>query len=145
MRLVIQRVKKASVSINNNIYSSIDIGYLIYVGFGNLDDIQKVDKVVSKILKLRIFEDSNKKMNLDINQVSGSILVVSQFTLYASLNSGNRPSFIDSMKPDCAIKLYDYFVEKLKENNIVVKTGIFQEDMEISSINMGPATIIYEV
>lgn len=143
MKLVIQRVKEASCVINNKLYSKINNGLLIYIGITHEDKIEDIDKYINKILNLRIFEDDNKKMNLNIKDVNGSILLVSQFTLYANIKKGNRPSFINAAKPNYALKLYNEFVNKLSKH-INTKTGVFGEFMEIESINDGPVTIIME-
>jgi len=144
MKVVIQRVDKASVLIDNKKEENINKGYMILLGITNDDTEKEIDYLVNKIIKLRIFEDENNKMNLNINDVNGEILLVSQFTLYADVKDGNRPSFKNSMKYDEAEKLYDKFVSKLKETSILVKTGNFGSDMKVSLINNGPVTIIID-
>lgn len=143
MRVIVQRAKDAKCIIDNEIYSSIDFGYLLLVGFTYGDDINTINKMIKKILNLRIFEDENGKMNLNIKQVNGKILSISQFTLYANPNDGNRPSFIDALSPDKATVLYDKFNELLSQE-IEVGTGIFGADMSISFTNFGPCTITLE-
>ena len=144
MRVVVQRVKHASCTIDGNLYSSIDQGYLLLVGFTHTDSIKEVQYLAKKIAGLRIFEDENGKMNLSLNTVGGKILSISQFTLYADTKDGNRPAFINAMKPDEASKLYDLFNEELRKYDIEVFTGIFGSDMKIDLLNDGPVTIIYD-
>lgn len=144
MKVLLQVVKKASVTIDGKLYSSINNGFLLFVGFTNTDDEQICEKMVKKISKLRVFPDSNGKTNLSLNDVNGEILSVSQFTLYASLNGGNRPSFIDAMKGDESIKLYQYFNKLLKQENFIVKEGIFGANMKVDLINDGPFTLILD-
>lgn len=144
MRVVVQRVKQAFVTVDEKTISSIDQGYLLYIGITHLDSEEIVRKMAKKIKNLRIFEDENEKMNLDIKKVKGSILAVSQFTLYGDTKGNNRPSFIQSAKPEVAKPLYQLLVDILKED-FRVETGVFQEHMEISSINDGPVTIIIEI
>lgn len=144
MRLVIQRVKKASVTIEGNVVGSIDKGLLIFLGVGEGDTRSMVDKYVDKLAKLRIFEDENGKTNLDINDVNGKLMVVSQFTLYADCKKGNRPSFVHAASPDIANELYEYFKEKcaLKFGN--VQSGQFGADMKVELINDGPFTVLWD-
>ncbi len=144
MRVVIQRVTEASVNVNNSYTEKINKGYMILLGICNSDTTDDLEYLVSKIEKLRIFEDENEKMNLSIKDVNGEILLVSQFTLYANTKDGNRPSFTDSMKFEEANKMYEVFKEKLKETNIPFKTGEFGADMKVSLINDGPVTIIID-
>ena len=145
MRLVIQRVDSASVKISNKIYNKIDKGYLIYVCFEKGDTGKNIDKVVSKIISLRIFEDSMGKMNKSILEVSNtSILLISQFTLAGDIKKTNRPSFTKTLEKGLANNLYLLFFEKLN-NFIKTKQGIFGADMIVESINNGPATIIYDM
>ncbi|NLG31787.1 MAG: D-tyrosyl-tRNA(Tyr) deacylase [Acholeplasmataceae bacterium] len=143
MRLVVQRVKEASVTIDNEVVGKINKGFLIYVGITDTDTEVEVEKLARKISGLRIFEDNEGKMNLDIMQVDGEILVISQFTLYADMKRGNRPSFIKAARPEHAIPLYELFVSILRENHHV-EVGVFGADMKIHSINDGPVTIIYD-
>ena len=144
MRVIVQRSKQAKCIIDGKVVGEIDKGYMLLVGFTHNDTSVQVDKMVKKILNLRIFKDENDKMNLNIKQVNGSILSISQFTLYADPNSGNRPSFINSMNASDATKMYDEFNEKLRNEGIKVETGIFGADMKIDFINDGPVTIILE-
>ncbi len=143
MRLVVQRVKEASVTIDNEVVGKINKGFLIYVGITDTDTEVEVEKLARKISGLRIFEDNEGKMNLDIMQVDGEILIISQFTLYADMKRGNRPSFIKAARPEHAIPLYEMFVSLLRENHHV-EVGVFGADMKIHSINDGPVTIIYD-
>jgi D-tyrosyl-tRNA(Tyr) deacylase len=142
MRIIIQRVTEASVTINQAIYNSIDLGYLVLVGFEENDVDEDLIWVSKKIMDLRIFADDDGKMNRSIQDVHGEILLVSQFTLFASTKKGNRPSFIRSAKPEIAIPLYEEFINLL--NSLMpnrIKTGVFGADMQISLINDGPVTI----
>ena len=143
MRVILQRVKWSSCTIDGVKVSSIEDGYMALVGFDNSDTKEVVEKMANKISKLRVFEDENGKMNLSIADIKGSILSISQFTLYANSRKGNRPSFIDAAKPDVAIPLYDYFNEYM--NTLVpTKTGEFGADMKIELLNDGPVTIILD-
>ena len=144
MRVVVQRVMKASCVIDGNTYSSIEKGFLLLVGFTNGDTTAEADYIAKKIAGLRVFEDENGKMNLSLDKVNGDILSISQFTLYADTRYGNRPSFTDALNPTLASELYDYFNEKLRSYSIEVKTGVFGADMKIELINDGPVTIIYD-
>jgi len=142
MRALIQRTKKASVTIDDKVFSEIDKGLLALVGIEEDDSQEDIDWLVKKITQLRIFSDENGKMNLSVLDISGEILVISQFTLFASTKKGNRPSFINSAKPDIAIPLYDNFVNQLNINiESEVKTGVFGADMQVKLINDGPVTI----
>ena len=144
MKLVIQRVKKASVEVEQNIVGSIDKGFLVLIGITHTDTEEIVDYLVRKLCNLRVFEDENGKMNLNLKDVSGKALIVSQFTLYADCLNGNRPSFTNAAKPEFANKLYEYFLNKFKENGIEIETGIFGANMKVNLINDGPVTIILE-
>lgn len=141
MRLVVQRVLEAQVKIDNEIVGSIDKGLMILVGVGENDSEEDVDYLVQKASNMRIFEDENGKMNLSLQQVEGSILSVSQFTLYADTKKGNRPSFTRSAKPDKAIPLYEQFNQSLRNQGVRVETGRFGADMKVSLVNDGPVTI----
>ncbi len=143
MKVVVQRSKKSKVTINNKVNGSIDKGYVLLVGFTHDDTKEIIDKMINKILNLRIFEDENEKMNLSIKDINGSILSISQFTLYADCKKGNRPSFINAMKPDEACTLYDYFNKELSKH-IEVQKGIFGADMKVEIYNDGPVTIILD-
>ena len=142
MKAVIQRVKKASVIINNELYSDIGQGILVLFGVEKDDTIEQAEYLADKIINLRIFEDENEKMNLSLLDIKGEILVVSQFTLAGDCKKGKRPSFDNAAKPDKAIPMYEKFVELLKKNNITVKTGKFGAMMDVGLINDGPVTFI---
>jgi D-tyrosyl-tRNA(Tyr) deacylase len=145
MRFVIQRVSEASVTIDNTIYSSIQAGLLILMGVEELDTTEDADWLCQKLIGLRIFSDTEHKMNLALKDMNGDVLLVSQFTLFASTKKGNRPSFIKSAKPDIAIPLYEYCVQQLSSLlEKPIKTGIFGADMKVSLINDGPVTIIMD-
>lgn len=144
MKLVVQCVLNASVSIENRIVSSIDRGYLVFVSFTDGDNSETIIKMVHKLVSLRIFPDENGKTNLSIKDINGSILSVSQFTLYASVIHGNRPSFTNCLKYDEASKLYDFFNEELKKSEVPYETGEFGADMKINLINDGPFTLILD-
>lgn len=144
MRCVIQRVSEAKVSVDNQVIGAIKKGYLIYVGIHLLDDEKTVLKMANKVISLRIFEDENEKMNLNLEQVQGEILSISQFTLYGDTKGNNRPSFIEAARPEQAMKLYNLFNEALNESCHVEK-GLFGAHMKIESINDGPVTIIVEI
>ena len=143
MRVIVQRSLNSSVSVDNKVVGSIDKGYVLLVGFTHNDDINAVEYMIKKILNLRIFEDSDGKMNLSIMDVDGSILSISQFTLYGDARKGNRPSFIEAMRPEAASYLYDVFNEKMSQH-IHVETGVFGGDMKVSIYNDGPVTILLE-
>lgn len=145
MRAVIQRVSKASVTIENIIQGKIEIGLLILLGIEETDTEKDIDWLVRKIIQLRIFSDENGKMNLSLQDVKGDILLISQFTLFASTKKGNRPSFIRSAKPAIAIPLYEQFIiETEKLLNKKIQTGIFGADMKVELLNDGPVTIIID-
>lgn len=144
MKILIQRVLNASVSIDGKLINKIDKGYMLLVSFTNNDDIEIAQKMANKLTNLRIFEDNEGKTNLSLKDVNGEILSISQFTLYASLKKGNRPSFLDSMKGEDAIILYDKFNELLRNNGFNVKCGVFGADMKVSLINDGPFTIMMD-
>lgn len=144
MKVLLQRVKKASVTVEEKIVGEIDNGLLILVGFTEGDGHSQIDWMINKITNLRIFDDENKVMNLSVKDVKGSILSISQFTLYADSKKGNRPSYINALGGESAVKLYKLFNEKLRETNIHIEEGIFGADMEVSLVNDGPVTIILE-
>ncbi|HBU07368.1 MAG TPA: D-tyrosyl-tRNA(Tyr) deacylase [Candidatus Magasanikbacteria bacterium] len=144
MRVVLQRVKSSNVRVNNETVGEISHGFLILLGVGKSDEGKDADWLVEKIIKLRVFEDENGKINKDIVEVGGEILVVSQFTLYGDCQSGNRPGFTEAASPEEANKLYEYFVAKLKEKNIKIQTGQFGACMEVGLVNDGPVTLIIE-
>jgi len=143
MKVVVQRSKEAKVTINGKITGQINKGYVLLVGLTHTDNEEIVSKVAEKIVNLRIFEDENEKMNYDLKQINGSILSISQFTLYAKLD-GRRPSFSEAMKYNEAKKLYEIFNEKLRSYDIKVETGLFGEDMKVELLNDGPVTIIVD-
>ena len=143
MKVIIQRVLDASVSIESKVYNAISKGYLLYVGFTHSDTTKTVDIMIQKILKLRIYEDENQKINLSI-PLNYDILCISQFTLYAQTKGQHRPSFIEAMKQEEASYLYDYMIQELS-TFIQVKSGVFQKHMIIKSTNDGPMTILLEV
>lgn len=144
MRVVIQRVKNASVEIDGNVNGKINTGFLVLLGIASTDTKQDVDYLVKKVVNLRVFSDENDKMNLSLKDVNGELLVISQFTLYGNCREGNRPSFIEAAKPDVAIPLYEYFVEECRKQISVVETGVFGADMKVSLLNDSPVTIIIE-
>lgn len=145
MKLVIQRVKHASVTVEENVIGTIEHGFLVLLGVGPTDTKETADFLVKKLLNLRIFEDENEKMNLSIRDIDGELLIVSQFTLYADCTQGNRPSFVNAAKPDMANELYEYFVEQCRKENIKkVSTGKFGADMKVELLNDGPVTILLE-
>ena len=145
MKLVVQRVKKSNLKIKNKLYSSINAGMVILIGISKNDNYEMAKELANKIIKLRIFNDDNGKMNKNIMQIKGEVLVVSQFTLYADTNKGNRPSFINAAKPELAISLYNHFIDELQKLiSSKVRTGKFGADMKIELINDGPVTIILE-
>ena len=145
MRAVVQRVDRAKLSVDGKTISEIEKGFVVYFGVKDGDGKDKADYLAKKISGLRVFEDENGKMNLSLSSVGGSILFVSQFTLIADVSRGNRPSFSEAMRPDEANEIYLYCAEKIKENGIAVKLGVFGADMVIEQVNHGPVTIIYEV
>ena len=144
MKVIIQRVLNAKCVVNEENVSEITSGMMLLVGFTNGDSVEQIDKMVKKIINLRIFEDENKKMNLSIQKVNGEILSISQFTLYGDCSQGNRPSFIEAARPEEANPLYEYFCNQCELNNIEVQKGIFGADMKVSLLNDGPVTIIME-
>lgn len=143
MKVVLQRSKLSKVTIDNHINGKIDHGYVALVSFTNGDDVEIIDKMIKKIINLRVFTDENDKMNLSILDTKGSVLSISQFTLYADTTKGNRPSFINALNPTEASKLYDIFNEKLSEF-VHVETGVFGADMKVEIYNDGPVTIILD-
>ena len=144
MRFVIQRVTRASVTIDNEVTGQIGKGFLVLVGVENSDNEQIADKMVKKLCGLRIFEDGNGKTNLDISAVEGSLLVVSQFTLYADCHHGNRPSFINAGRPELAEPLYEHITKECRKYIPNVQTGRFGADMKVELINDGPFTIVLD-
>lgn len=144
MRAVVQRVTRASVSIEGEVVGSCGRGYLVLLGVGQYDTSDEVERLWSKIFKLRIFEDENGKTNLSLDAVGGELLVVSQFTLYADCMRGNRPSFGDAGAPDASERLYEQFVERARRDVAHVATGRFGADMQVSLVNDGPFTIVLD-
>jgi D-tyrosyl-tRNA(Tyr) deacylase len=145
MRIVIQRVREASVKINGEIVGEIQQGLLVLLGIEHVDSELDADYLIQKLIHLRIFGDDEGKMNLSVSDISGSLLIVSQFTLFADTKKGNRPSFIRSARPEQAIPLYEYFLSKLKKTfSGKIEKGIFGGDMQVELINDGPVTIIID-
>ncbi len=144
MRVVVQRCSHAKVTVEKKVIGEIADGLCLLVGFTKEDTVQNIEKMVQKIIKIRIFPDENGIMNKSVLDIHGSILSISQFTLYADTTKGNRPSYIKALNGKEAIKLYDLFNEKLKQH-IKVETGIFGADMQVSLTNMGPTTILLEM
>ena len=144
MRFLVQRVSEANVMVDNNITGKIGKGYLVLIGITHTDTTDDADYLINKLLNLRVFCDENDKMNLNINQVNGELLLVSQFTLYANTSHGNRPDFLEAAKPAYAEELYEYIIKECKNRNINVQTGIFGADMKIELLNDGPVTIVLD-
>ena len=144
MRVILTTVKSAQVSIEDRVVGSIQKGYLLLVGFTDGDDKETVDKMVDKILSLRVFPDEHGQINISLDEVNGSILSVSQFTLYANTRKGRRPSFVDALYPGAAEPLYDYFNQQLEAKYGRLQTGIFGADMKVESINDGPFTLLLD-
>ena len=144
MKLVVQRVKSTRLEVDGKLVSEIGKGLAVYVGVGVGDQEAEADRLAEKIVKLRIFEDENGKMNLSVKDVGGEILSISQFTLYADVSHGNRPGFSGAERPERANELYEYFSRKVAEQGVPVKKGIFGADMQILQHNDGPVTIIYD-
>lgn len=144
MKFVIQRVEMAKVKVENKVIGEIEKGFLVFIGITHTDNRDIADYLINKLVNLRVFEDENLKMNLGLKDVDGSLLLVSQFTLYSDCTSGNRPSFVNAAKPDFANELYTYIVEECRKKVKNVQTGIFGTDMKISLLNDGPVTIILE-
>ena len=144
MRILVQRVKNASVTIHGQLFSQIKQGYLLLVGFSNNDDENIVELMTQKLLNLRICDDSDGKMNLSIIDTKGEILSVSQFTLYADSSKGRRPSFIEACNPERAVQLYDYFNDNLRKSGLKVETGKFRAEMDVQLVNSGPITIMLD-
>lgn len=144
MKFVIQNVLNASVSVEQKIVGQINQGYVVFIGISNDDNEETANKMIQKMLNLRIFQDENGKTNLSLEQISGELLLISQFTLYADCKHGNRPSFINAGKPEHAQKLYNYIIEQCKMKVPNVQTGIFGADMKVSLTNDGPFTIVLD-
>ena len=144
MRFVIQRVNEASVTVNEEVIGSIQKGYMVLIGISETDTQETADKLVRKMIGLRIFEDENGKTNLSLADVRGSLLLISQFTLYANCKKGNRPSFIEAGNPEKAESLYQYIIEECKKKVSIVETGSFGAEMYVSLVNHGPFTILLD-
>ena len=144
MKFVIQRVNEASCKVDGKVIGDIQKGFCVFIGVSNEDNQEIADKMVKKLVGLRIFEDENGKTNLALSDVGGSLLLISQFTLYADCKKGFRPSFINAGAPDMANQLYEYIIAKCKESIPNVQTGSFGADMKISLINDGPFTIVLD-
>ena len=144
MKLVIQRVTHASVTVDNKVIGKIGKGYMVLIGVSDTDTEEIADKMLEKMIKLRIFEDENGKTNLSLADVEGELLLISQFTLYANCKKGNRPSFIEAGSPDHANALYEYIIEKCKERVDVVEQGEFGAEMKVELLNDGPFTVILD-
>ena len=144
MRFVIQRVARADVKIEGEVFGAIDKGFLVLIGVSDSDTKEIADKMVKKMLGLRIFEDEQGKTNLSLDTVGGELLLISQFTLYANCRKGNRPSFIEAGAPDMAEEMYEYIIARCKEQVPVVERGQFGADMKVSLVNDGPFTVILD-
>ncbi len=144
MKFVVQRVQNASVSVDNHIVGQIAHGFLVLIGVSNTDTKEIADKMIKKLIGLRIFDDEQGKTNLDIKTVNGEMLLISQFTLYADCRKGNRPSFINAGKPDMANEMYEYIIAECQKEIPVVQKGVFGGDMKVSLLNDGPFTIVLD-
>lgn len=144
MKFLVQRVTEASVTVDNIVTGKIEKGFLVLIGITHSDTKDDANFLINKLLNLRVFSDENGKMNLNINQVNGELLLVSQFTLYANTSHGNRPDFLEAAKPAYAEELYEYIIKECKNRNINVQTGIFGADMKVHLLNDGPVTIMLE-
>ena len=144
MKAVLQRVANASVKVDGEVKGNIGKGLLVFVGVGLDDTEEDAERLVKKIVKLRIFSDENDKINLSVNDVNGSILVISQFTLYADCRKGNRPNFLNAGKPENANRLYEFFTEECKKYVPIVENGVFGADMKVELLNDGPFTIVLD-
>ncbi len=144
MKIVVQRILKAEVKIDNKVVGKANKGLLLLVGFSKEDELADLKYIVDKVLNLRIFEDEFGKMNLSVLEIKGDILSVSQFTLYGDTKKGRRPSFVEAAEPDKAINLYNIFNEELKKTGLNIETGVFGGDMKVSLINDGPVTILID-
>ena len=144
MKIVLQRVSSASVKVDDKIVGSIENGFLLLIGFSSNDTEENILPTIEKIVKLRIFSDEEGKMNKSVLDVEGSMLLISQFTLYADTKKGNRPSFIEAARPEQAIPLYEFFIAEMKKRISKVETGIFGADMKVELVNDGPVTIVFD-
>ena len=144
MRFVIQRVTNSSVKVDGEVIGQIGKGFMVLIGVADTDTKEIADKMIKKMIGLRIFEDENGKTNLSLEAVDGELLLISQFTLYANCKKGNRPSFIEAGKPDMAEEMYEYIIDRCKEQVPVVERGKFGADMKVSLVNDGPFTIVLD-
>jgi D-tyrosyl-tRNA(Tyr) deacylase len=144
MKIVLQRVSSASVKVDSKIVGSIEHGLLLLIGFSSSDTEESVLPTLEKIVKLRIFSDEEGKMNKSVLDVEGSLLLISQFTLYADTKKGNRPSFIEAARPEQAIPLYEFFIAEMRKRITKVETGVFGADMKVELVNDGPVTIVFD-
>ena len=144
MKLVIQRVLEAECQVDGNTTGKISKGFCVFIGVSETDTNEIADKMIKKLIGMRIFSDENDKINLSLKDVEGGLLLISQFTLYANCRKGNRPSFTEAAKPDLANELYEYIIQKCKNEISVVESGIFGADMKISLVNDGPFTIVLD-
>lgn len=144
MKLLVQRVLSADVTVNENITGQIDRGLLVFLGVEKGDTTAQADYLANKLVNLRIFEDENEKMNLSVQDINGGILLISQFTLAADTSRGNRPGFDNAERPEEAKKMYEYFIKKVAEKGIMPQTGVFQAYMKVRLINDGPATFLLQ-
>ena len=144
MKIVLQRVSSASVKVDSNIVGRIEHGLLLLIGFSSTDTEESILPTIEKIVKLRIFSDEEGKMNKSVLDVEGSMLLISQFTLYADTKKGNRPSFIEAARPEQAIPLYEFFIAEMRKRITKVETGIFGADMKVELVNDGPVTIVFD-
>ena len=144
MKIVLQRVSSASVKVADEIVGSIENGLLLLIGFSSTDTEESILPTIEKIVKLRIFSDEEGKMNKSVLDIEGSMLLISQFTLYADTKKGNRPSFIEAARPELAIPLYEFFIAEMRKRITKVETGIFGADMKVELVNDGPVTIVFE-
>lgn len=144
MKFVIQKVSQASVSVDGKCIGKIQKGFLVFVGIGKEDTKEIADQYIKKMIQLRIFQDENGKTNLSLADVGGEVLIISQFTLYANCRKGNRPSFFNAGEPQMAEELYEYIIEKTKESIPVVESGKFGAMMQVSLVNEGPFTIVFD-
>ncbi len=144
MKFLIQNVQNASVAVDGKIIGQIQKGFVVFIGICDTDNAQIADKMIQKLLNLRIFKDASGKTNLSLSDVSGGLLLISQFTLYADCRHGNRPSFTKAGNPALAEQLYDYIIQKCKETSLTVQTGSFGADMKVSLVNDGPFTIMLD-
>ena len=144
MKIVLQRVSSASVKVDSKIVGRIEHGLLLLIGFSSTDTEENILPTIEKIVKLRIFPDEEGKMNKSVLDVEGSMLLISQFTLYADTKKGNRPSFIEAARPEQAIPLYEFFIAEMRKRITKVETGIFGADMKVELVNDGPVTIVFD-